>query len=241
MVLVHNAEAASGRSLRSRATASPAIALLAACSLFAACVRSTDRAAAEAENSDRGTGIGAGAAAAPTSIPSVAGQTRPAAHAKIQDAATPVPKDRLIGSRPLESRYAWDFRLGPLEPSRRPVGEDRAQAAEAARTFLEGLSKGRIESADGGGVLEFLLADLLPEGSRPNRWKLGEGVPRPETGWLFPFLLSTPAGRVRGEILVGQGASATWAVELVILDSPEPSGETGSFDPTVRTVNITGR
>lgn len=161
-----------------------------------------------------------------------------------QKAAAP---DRLIGSRPLERILPAHFTLGPLEDLSGSVPGPRAEAAAAARKFLDGILEGRVDGAvpDARDVIEFMVADLLDPDSRPLGWRLGRGIPRPEGGWIFPILLSTRRGEVTGEAFAAETPGPGWGLDLVVLnrgpESAEPGQDPGAFDPTIRTVKPTGR
>lgn len=154
--------------------------------------------------------------------------------------------DRLIGTRPLARILPGDYSLGDLEDlsgSRSP----QSSAAEAARIFLNGLSEGRVEGAvpDARDVIVFMVKDLLDEETRILRWRLGRGIPRPEGGWIFPFLLVGRSYRILGEAIAADAPGSGWGMELVVLDRESepwiPGGGRGLFDPTIRTVKPTGR
>ena len=151
-----------------------------------------------------------------------------------------------MGNRPLETLTPEDFKLGPLEDLSRTVGE-RGAAVNATRDFLDGLVEGRVETADPGvrDVIVFMLENLTSKGYAISGWRMGKGLPRPEGGWIFPFLLVTRGERISGEALAASTPGAGWEMELVILRRAEggarPREETGVFDPTIRTVKPTGR
>lgn len=155
--------------------------------------------------------------------------------------------DRLIGSRPLERLLPSHFTLGPLEDLSGSDPGPRAEAAAAARKFLEGILAGRVDGAvpDARDVIEFMVGDLLEPDSRPLGWRLGRGIPRPEGGWIFPILLSTGTGGIFGEVFAAETPGPGWGLDLVILnrepESAAPGQSPGAFDPTIRTVKPTGR
>lgn len=115
------------------------------------------------------------------------------------------------------------------------------------RAFLDGLLEGRVDVpvSDARDVIEFVSADLLTPDSRVLRWRLGRGLPRPEGGWIFPILLTTRTGKIRGEAFTAETRGSGWGLELIVLErgseSEEPGQEPGAFDPTIRTVKPTGR
>ncbi len=158
-------------------------------------------------------------------------------------AATP---DRLIGNRPLARFLPADYSLGDLEDLS-ASGSPQSSAVDAARIFLDGLTEGRVEGAvpDARDVILFMVKDLLDDGSRVLRWRLGRGLPRPEGGWIFPVLLVGRKGRILGDAILADTPGTGWGLELVVLDRESepwiPGGERGLFDPTIRTVKPTGR
>jgi len=226
----------------------PVIAALTLAAALVACTRLPPGSDPAGARSGEGPATPVDSRPSNTESPAPAGPgSRPASAAPAPQALRPAAPDRLIGTRPLERSVPADFHLGPLENLSVPSSSPRAAAAAAAAAFLAGLAEGRVESAGPGArdVIVFLVGELLEVDSRPTRWRLGEGIPRPEGGWIFPFLLYTRSGRVYGEALAAEAPEAGWGLELVVLDPDAEEADSGqgagAFDPTIRTVKPTGR